>query len=129
MWNQDAVHVDAEIDFTSKSGTALPPNSAIVWNGTLQAPESGKYRIQLQLLGCWGKLKIDNQVVAKTWFNFIHGEIVQAGQDSLLPTTDGLDNLRAEMELTAGPHRIEIEVNPDTSNAPVQVKFTWVTPG
>jgi beta-glucosidase len=128
MWNENAVHSDAEINFTSKAGTALPANATIVWQGTLQAPESGKYRIQLQLLGCWGKLKIDDQVVSKTWFNYIHGEIVQPGQDSLLPTTDGLDNLRAEMNLTAGLHRIEIAVDPDTSNAPVQVKFTWVMP-
>jgi beta-glucosidase len=54
--------------------------------------------------------------------------MIQPGQDSLLPTTDGLDNLRAAMELSAGPHRIQIEVNPDTSNAPVQVRVSWVTP-
>ena len=128
MWKEDAVHVDAEIDFTSKAGNALPINSSITWNGTLNVPEAGRYRLQLQLLGCWGKLKIDDQVVARNWFNFIHGEIVQPGQDNLLATTDGLDNLRAEMELSAGPHRIEIEVNPDTSNAPVQIKVSWVTP-
>jgi beta-glucosidase len=128
MWNEDAVHIDPVIDFTSKAGHALPVNSSIVWNGTLNVPASGKYRLQLQLLGCWGKLKIDNQLVAKNWFNFIHGEMIQPGQDSLLPTTDGLDNLRAAMELSAGPHRIQIEVNPDTSNAPVQVRVSWVTP-
>jgi len=128
MWNEDAVHIDPEINFTSKAGNALPVNSSIVWNGTLNVPASGKYRLQLQLQGCWGKLKIDNQLVAKNWFNFIHGEIIQPGQDSLLPTTDGLDNLRAAMELSAGPHRIQIEVNPDTSNAPVQVRVSWVTP-
>jgi beta-glucosidase len=128
MWNEDAVSTDAEVNFTRKAGNSLPANASIVWTGTLNVPEAGKYRLQLQLLGCWGKLKIDSQVVAKTWFNFIHGEIVQPGQDSLFSTTDGLDNLRAAMELSAGPHRIEIEVNPDTSNAPVQVKFTWVTP-
>jgi len=128
MWNEDAVHIDPKIDFTSKAGNALPVNSSIVWNGTLNVPASGKYRLQLQLLGCWGKLKIDDLVVAKNWFNFIHGEIIQPGQDSLLPTSDGLDNLRAEMELSAGPHRIQVEVNPDTSNAPVQIKVSWVTP-
>ena len=128
MWNEDAVHTDSVIDFTVKSGTALPVNSSIVWTGTLTVPETGNYRLQLQLLGCWGKLKIDDQLVAKTWFNFIHGEIVQPGQDALFSTTDGLDNLRAAMDLTAGPHRIRIEVNPDTSNAPVQVRVSWVTP-
>jgi beta-glucosidase len=32
------------------------------------------------------------------------------------------------MPLTAGPHRVSIEVAPDTSNNPVQVRFNWVTP-
>jgi beta-glucosidase len=32
------------------------------------------------------------------------------------------------MELTAGPHRISLEIAPDTSNSPVQVRVSWVTP-
>jgi beta-glucosidase len=91
-------------------------------------PESGKYRIHLQLLGCYGKLKIDGQVVDKNWFNFIHGELVQAGQDGIFPTTDGLDNMRAAIELSAGPHKFYLEVDPDSSNSPVQVRVSWVTP-
>ncbi|MGD0940199.1 MAG: glycoside hydrolase family 3 C-terminal domain-containing protein [Terracidiphilus sp.] len=128
VWNENAITVDGEVNFTRVAGTALPPNESIVWTGTLTVPESGKYRIHLQLLGCYGKLKIDSTIVDKNWFNWIHGEIVQAGQDNILPTLDGLDNLRAAMELKAGPHQISIEVAPDSSNAPVQVRVSWVTP-
>ena len=128
VWNEDFVTVDGAINFTRAAGTALPANQSIVWTGTLTAPESGKYRMHLQLLGCYGKLKIDDQVVDKNWFNFIHGELVQAGQDGIFPTTDGLDNMRASMELSKGPHMIYVEVSPDSSNSPVQVRVSWVTP-
>jgi beta-glucosidase len=128
VWNEDAVSIDPQVDFTLGDGTALAANQSIVWSGTLTAPESGQYRIHLQLLGCHGMLKIDDQVVDKNWFNWIHGELIQAGQDNIFPTTDGLDNLRAAMELSAGPHRIYVEVNPDSSNYPVQVRVSWVTP-
>lgn len=127
-WSGNAVSVDKEVNFTRSAGTAFGANQNIVWSGTLTAPESGKYRLHLQLLGCIGKLKIDDQVVVKNWLNWIHGEVTQAGQDNIFPTTDGLDNLRAEMELGAGPHRISIEVSPDTSKKPVQVRLSWVTP-
>jgi beta-glucosidase len=128
VWNEDFVTVDGAVNFTQGAGTALPPNQSIVWTGTLNVPESGKYRIHLQLLGCYGKLKIDGQVVDKNWFNFIHGELVQAGQDGIFPTTDGLDNMRAAIELSAGPHKFYLEVDPDSSNSPVQVRVSWVTP-
>jgi beta-glucosidase len=128
VWNGNFVSIDPVIDFTLGGHNALPANQYIVWMGTLTVPESGNYRLHLQLLGCLGKLKIDDQVVDRTGFNFIHGELTQAGQDNIFPTTDGLDNLRAAMELSAGPHKIYIEVNPDSSNNPVQVRVSWVTP-
>jgi len=122
------VHVDAAIDFTNKTHSALPARESIVWTGTLTVPETGDYRLHLQLLGCNGKLKIDDQVVASISYNWIHGEITQAGQDNIFPTTDGLDNLRAQMHLTAGAHRVRVEINPDSSNNAEQVRFSWVTP-
>jgi beta-glucosidase len=122
------VHIDPSIDFTNKSHSALPPRESIVWTGTLTVPEAGDYRLHLQLLGCNGKLKIDDQVVASVNYNWIHGEITQAGQDNIFPTTDGLDNLRAQMHLTAGEHRFHLEIAPDSSNNPEQVRFNWVTP-
>ncbi|MGD0471195.1 MAG: glycoside hydrolase family 3 C-terminal domain-containing protein [Terriglobales bacterium] len=128
VWNENAVSIDPEVNFTRAAGTALPANQAIVWSGTLTVPESGKYRIHFQHLGCIGTLRIDDTVVARDWFNWIHGEVIQAGETNIFPTTEGLDNIRATMELSAGPHRIYVEVNPDTSNDPVQVKVSWVTP-
>jgi beta-glucosidase len=128
VWNENAITVDTQVNFTRAAGNALPANESIVWTGTLTIPESGNYRIHLQLLGCYGKLRIDDTVVAKNWFNWIHGEEIQPGQDNIFPTLDGLDNMRAAMELTAGSHRISIEVAPDSSNGPVQVRVNWVTP-
>jgi len=127
-WNEDAVSIDSEVNFTQTAGTTLPANQSIIWTGTLTVPESGSYRIHLQLLGCYGKLKIDDQVVDKNWFNFIHGEVIQPGEANIFPTTDGLDNLRAAMELRPGPHRISLEIAPDSSNNPTQVRISWVTP-
>lgn len=128
VWNESAVTIDRAVNFTRAAGTARPPNESVVWTGTLTAPESGEYRIHLQLLGCYGKLKIDDTVVDKNWFNWIHGEVIQPGEANIFPTTDGLDNLRAAMQLSAGPHRIYLEVSPDSSNDPVQVRVSWVTP-
>ncbi|MGD0733163.1 MAG: glycoside hydrolase family 3 C-terminal domain-containing protein, partial [Terracidiphilus sp.] len=127
-WSENAVSIDPQVNFTRAAGTALAANRSVAWSGTLTVPESGKYRIHFQHLGCWGVLKIDDTVVAKDWFNWIHGEVIQAGETNIFPTTDGLDNIRADMELTAGPHHIYLEVNPDTSNNPTQVKISWVTP-
>jgi beta-glucosidase len=127
-FKETAVHIDSSINFTSAGHNALPPRESIVWTGMLTVPESGTYRIHLQLLGCYGKLKIDDQVIAKNWFNWVHGEIVQPGQDNIFPTSDGLDNMRAAVALKAGPHRIRVEVDPDSSNQPTQVRLNWVTP-
>ena len=124
----NAVAIDATVNFTRAAGTALPVNSTFKWAGTLEIPEDGTYRLHVQFLGCWARLKIDDQYVAKSWYNWIHGEVTQAGQDNILPTADGLANMRIAMPLTAGAHRISIEVTPDTSNNPVQVRLNWVTP-
>ncbi|MGA9671486.1 MAG: glycoside hydrolase family 3 C-terminal domain-containing protein [Terracidiphilus sp.] len=128
VWKENAITVDNDLNFTRTAATALPANESIVWTGTLTIPNSGNYRIHLQLLGCYGKLEIDDTVVDKNWFNWIHGEVIQPGEQNIFPTTDGLDNLRAAMDLSAGPHRISIEVAPDSSNNPVQVRVSWVTP-
>ena len=124
----NAVAIDAQVNFTRAAGNALPVNSTYKWTGSLQIPKAGTYRLHLQFMGCYAKLKIDDQLVAKSWFNWIHGEVTQPGQDNILPTTDGLANQRAALALTAGQHRITIEIAPDTSNSPVQIRLNWLTP-
>lgn len=121
---------DAEIDFTKKSGKPLPPNATVIWKGTLTIPHDGNYWIYLQALGTNASMHIDGKKFAATGVlqGGVHGDILQASQDNVVPTTDGIDNVRRAIDLTAGPHPIEIKTSPDTSNAPVQVRLNWYTP-
>lgn len=43
-------------------------------------------------------------------------------------TTDGLANSRSLLQLTAGPHSLQVTDAPDVSGRPVQVRLDWVTP-
>jgi beta-glucosidase len=58
----------------------------------------------------------------------LHGNVIKAGEHNVLPTTDGLDNVRRRLDLTAGPHALSVTTTADTSGAPVQVRLNWVTP-
>lgn len=124
----EARQIDAQLSFTNSNGKALPANSAVTWKGTLTVPATGKYILHLENLGCYASLTLDGKKLAANEQMVIHGDITQAGQDSVLPTTDGLDNLRVSTNLTAGPHRLKVSVEPDTSNHPTQVRLIWVTP-
>jgi beta-glucosidase len=120
--------IDAQINFTGAN--ALPPNSAVTWKGTLTPPHAGTYWLYLQALGTNAEISFDGKKLARTGARQgdVHGDILQANQDNAIPTTDGLDNLRRAVELTAGAHKIEIQITPDSSNAPVQVRLNWYTP-
>ena len=122
--------VDATLDFTSHGGNALPPDSVLTWTGTLQVPSSGIYWLYLQALGTDASLAIDGQRIGitGTFQGDVHGDILQANQDNIVPTPDGLDNVRHAVELSAGPHAIRVAISPDTSHAPVQVRLNWYTP-
>ncbi len=121
---------DAELNFTSKEGNALPANATVTWKGTLTVPHAGNYWIYLQALGTNASLTLDGKKFAATgaFQGGVHGDILQANQDNVIPTTDGLDNVRRAIDLTAGPHAVEIKTSPDSSNAPVQVRLNWYTP-
>jgi beta-glucosidase len=123
-----AEQTDAEINFTGNN--ALPANATVTWKGTLTPPHAGTYWLYLQALGTNANISIDGKRRAATgaYQGGVHGDILQANQDNVVPTTDGLDNLRRAVELTAGPHAIEIKTSPDSSNSPVQVRFNWYTP-
>jgi beta-glucosidase len=122
--------VDAQLDFTQSNHRALPPNGKFSWKGTLIVPAAGEYWLYLQALGARASLRIDGQVVGRTGAtkDAVHGDIQHATQDNGFPTTDGLDNVRRALTLTAGPHTIQVETSGDTSNAPEQVRLNWSTP-
>jgi beta-glucosidase len=119
---------DATVDFTGTN--ALPANSTVTWKGTLTVPNAGVYWIYLQAIGTNANVSIDGKKLAATGVSQggMHGDILQANQDNVVPTPDGLDNVRRTIELTTGPHAIEIKTSPDTSNSPVQVRLNWYTP-
>jgi beta-glucosidase len=121
---------DSTLDFTVKGHNPLPPNSIVTWKGTLTPPNAGTYWLYLQALGTNATIKLDGKRLAATgaFQGGVHGDILQANQDNAIPTTDGLDNVRRAVELTAGAHAIEISTSSDTSSAPVQVRLNWYTP-
>lgn len=125
-----AEQVDARLNFTKQNGNALPPNATLVWKGTLTPPHAGDYWIYLQAIGTNASISLDGKPLARTgaFQGGVHGDIQQANQDNVVPTPDGLDNVRRAVELTAGPHAIEIRTTPDTSGSPVQIRLNWYTP-
>lgn len=122
--------IDRTLNFTVKGGNALPADSAKVWTGSLTAPQAGTYWIYLQALGANASLSIDGRRVGVTgaYQGDVHGDILQPNQDNVLPTTDGLDNVRHPVSLTAGAHAIKVQISPDTSHAPAQLRLNWYTP-
>jgi beta-glucosidase len=121
---------DAQLNFTTDGGNALAPNSTVTWKGTLTPPHAGNYWLYLQAMGTNAGIRLDGKRLAGTgaFQGGVHGDILQANQDNAVPTTDHMDNVRRAVELTAGPHQIEISTSPDSSNAPVQVRLNWYTP-
>lgn len=121
---------DAQINFTKAVGNALPPDTKVTWKGQLSVPHAGEYWIYLQVLGSNARIELDGKGLASTGAaqGGDHGDILQATQDNALPTTDGLDNVRVAVQLTAGLHNIEISTSSDSSNAPVQIRLNWYTP-
>ncbi len=120
--------VDAQLDFTKSNGKALPSSSSYQWHGTLTIPSSGSYQLHMQILGAYGTFRLDGKQVAKNGKMYVHGDITQAGESNVLPTTDGLDNVSKALELAAGSHPFSIKVSPDASGDPIQIRLSWVTP-
>jgi beta-glucosidase len=119
---------DAALDFTNLRGNALPPGTSVQWTGVLRVPHSGRYRLYLQILGASGSLWLDGRTLAATSGLSLHGESLQPGQDNLLPTRDGLDNVRRELQLSGGAHTIAVKIQGEHNGQPVQVRLAWVTP-
>jgi beta-glucosidase len=118
----------ASIDHTLRAGQALPAGASAKWEGTLNVDAAGDYDINLQLIGATGKFSVDGRKVGNMGWWGGHGDIVFANRDNVVPTTDGLDNVRRLVKLSAGAHKIEVEATADSSGAPVQVRLAWATP-
>lgn len=121
---------DATLDFTRGNGKALPPNTETAWTGDLTVPSAGEYWMYLQVLGGRGVMTVDGKELGRTGAakGTVHGDIQYGSQDNGLPTTDGLDNVRRAISLTAGKHSLRVELAPDTSGAPAQIRLSWMTP-
>jgi beta-glucosidase len=123
---------DARLDFTTAGHNALPAGSTTSWTGTLNAPESGTYWLNIQALGATGRLIVDGRTlttVGVTFFDQARYGIVRATDgNGPLPTTDGLANGRTKLALAAGPHTISVTAAADASAKPVQIRLNWVTP-
>lgn len=127
----DGAHrIDARLDYTTGGGNALPADTTAVWHGSLNIPRAGSYWMYLQVLGANAALFIDHRRVAISgaYRGDVHGDILQPNQDNIVPTTDGLDNVRRAVALTAGVHDIEVRISPDSSHAPAQIRLNWYTP-
>ena len=122
--------VDAVLDFTAQSHSALPANSSASWRGDLTVPADGSYWLYLQVLGGRAVMKVDAKEIARTgaMLGTVHGDIQHATQDNVLPTTDGLDNVRRAVQLSAGRHALTVDLSPDSSNAPAQIRLSWMPP-
>ncbi len=121
---------DAQIDFTGSNHGALAPNGEYTWKGTLTVAAAGDYWIYLQVLGARGAFAIDGKGIGRTGATMgnIHGNVQHATQDNGFPTTDGLDNVRRSVSLTAGAHEITVTATGDSSGQPERIRLNWVTP-
>ncbi len=117
--------VDARLNFTGQS--ALPAGSAWTWSGTLTAPESGEYDLELETRGGIASLTLGDSVLVPAR---------QFGGGSLIPTADGLSRASVPVHLTASrpvPVRVTMEgrnrpFGDDGGNEGVQVRLAWTTP-
>ena len=120
--------IDPWVDFTIKSGHALPTGSSFTWRGTLEISETGTYWIYMQLLGCSAQLKIDDMPAGNSAGLFQHGDFLQPAEDNVLPTTDTLDDVRRAVHLTKGSHSLVLAEQGDASGRPVQIRLNWMPP-
>ena len=115
---------------TSRAAQAVRCRPAVAAAGPAHSssPVAGDYDIDLQLLGATGNFGIDGKLIGRMAWWGGHGDIVFANRDNVVPTTDGLDNLRRLVHLDAGAHAITVEVDADGSGDEVQARLAWVTP-
>ncbi|MEO8592383.1 MAG: glycoside hydrolase family 3 C-terminal domain-containing protein [Candidatus Solibacter sp.] len=103
------------------------------WSGTLPVAMAGDYTFLVQPLLSGGSdgggaIQVDGQAVAQTGGPGVGGAgKVSRKWSSLLPTTDGRDNARGTIHLTAGAHRVDFSAS-STGEGTLEVRFAWITP-
>ncbi len=122
-----ATQTDANVDFTTASGKPLPAKTTATWTGTLTVPTDGLYEIDLALLGSVATLKIDGKPFSgiQAGIGNSRTDTIQASLSSMMPTPDGLNNIRRQTTLTAGAHAIELTVAADKSGGAEQIRLSW----
>ncbi|MBF7013663.1 glycoside hydrolase family 3 C-terminal domain-containing protein [Novosphingobium sp. HR1a] len=120
----------AQLDYTVASGKPLKPGGNHVWQGKLKIDTAGSYWLGIQISGARGILFIDGKRLggSTSYPGALHGDTVQINQDSLLPTNDGLGNIRVLSDLKPGLHDIRVELESDGSGKAEQVRLAWSTP-
>jgi beta-glucosidase len=132
--------IDESMDF--RGASALLPGTSYTWTGTLAIPVEGDYTFMLQAAvgdGANGNggITIDARKVFTARGGVVppgfggldegpNGAIVKKWA-SLLPTTDGRNNPRVTLHLSAGPHPIEVTAI-STGRKPLEIRFNWMTP-
>ena len=122
-----STQVDADVDFTTASKKPLPARTTASWTGNLIVPSEGLYEIDVQMLGAVASLKIDGKAFSgiQAGMGNSRADSIQASQSSMMPTPDGLNNVRKQATLTAGAHAIELTVSADKSGGPEQIRLSW----
>jgi beta-glucosidase len=111
----------------------LEPGAEYSWRGTLDAPEDGEYTLMVQPkvgqgAAGGGTIAVDGRAVARSGGPGFGGTgMAPKKWSSILPTTDGRDNGRGTVHLTAGPHAIELTAH-SVGDAPLDVRYAWITP-
>ena len=123
--------IDGSLDFSGPG--VLPPESDFSWSGTLTAPEDGDFTLMVQPVldgrsEGGGSVAVDGSMAASTGGPGFGGTGKRAKPwSSLLPTTDGRDNGRGVIHLSAGPHRMEVILH-STGVGQLKVRLAWITP-
>ncbi len=99
------------------------------WSGTLTAPSDGTYALKLQVKRGTARLTLDGKPLIATGMFF-------GGNDSLLPTNDGLKNGSVAVTLKAGEaHQVTITASAGgpfpgmpAPDGLLEVRLAWVTP-
>lgn len=116
-----------------QSEPVLEPGTERSWSGSLLAPVEGEYTFLVQSLLSGGSegggtIHIDSQAVARTGGPGFGGTGRASKKwSSLLPTTDGRDNARGTVRLTAGPHRFDFSAH-SIGTGQLHIRFAWITP-